>query len=110
MGFRAAAPNKSPRLGCDRRGASRRRGRHGELRGTCKIALAAVDAGVGIAAVPRFLLGDRASDYAALLADWTRRAPPLSALYAAGAGPAAQAFVALVAATMKAATASPRAG
>jgi DNA-binding transcriptional LysR family regulator len=73
-----------------------------------KIALAAVDAGVGVAAVPRFLLGDRAPDYVALLPDWTRRAPPLSALYAAGAGPAAQAFVALLADTMKAAAASPR--
>lgn len=71
-----------------------------------KIALAAVDADLGIAAVPRFLLGERLSDYACLLADWTRRAPPLSALYAATAGPAAQAFVAQLAATMKAAAAS----
>jgi DNA-binding transcriptional LysR family regulator len=69
------------------------------------IALAAVDAHLGIAAFPRFFLGDRLGHYVSLLTEWTRRAPPMFALYAGTAAPAARAFVALLSAPMKAAAA-----
>jgi DNA-binding transcriptional LysR family regulator len=71
------------------------------------IALAAVDAGLGIAAFPRFFLGDRLGKYVPLLEEWTHRAPPMFALYAVSAAPGAQKFVALLSATMKAAATRP---
>jgi DNA-binding transcriptional LysR family regulator len=71
------------------------------------IALAAVDAGLGIGAFPRFFLGDRLDNYVPLLQEWTRRAPPMFALYAVSAAPGAQKFVALLSATMRAAATVP---